>query len=58
VLVEHGLTDVGGLGNFVHRGPVIAIGNEHFLGRREQLCAALIAGQPRRSLSAACRDVR
>ena len=46
VLVEHGLGDAGPLGDVVHRGGVVAVGDEHLLGRGEQLLAARRTGQP------------
>jgi hypothetical protein len=48
VLVEHGLGDTGAFGDVVHRGRVVALGDEDLLGRREQLLTACRPGQPGR----------
>ena len=46
VLVEHRLGDPGPLGDVVHRGGVVALGDEHLERGLEQLGAALAARQP------------
>ena len=46
VLVQHRFADMGGFGDLVHRGAVVAVGDEDFLRGRQQLGPALVAGQP------------
>ena len=55
VLVEHRLGDPGPLGDVVHRGGVVALGDEHLEGGLEQLGAALPARQPAAARRAAGR---
>ncbi|SQD99618.1 hypothetical protein FMEAI12_5500011 [Parafrankia sp. Ea1.12] len=49
VLVEHRLAHPGPLGDLVHRGRVVALGDEHLAGGPKQLEAARCAGEPRSS---------
>ena len=44
VLVEHRLGDAGALGDVVHRGGVVALGDEHLEGGLEQLGPAASRG--------------
>src|SRR3569833_1731734 len=46
VLVEHWFADAGALGDLVHRGGVVALGDEHLLGRAEQLTTACHPREP------------
>ena len=46
VLVEHRLADPGPVGDLVHRGGVVALGDEHLLRGGQQLQPALSARQP------------
>jgi hypothetical protein len=36
---------MGGLGDLVHGGAVVAVGHEDFLGSGKKLCPPLVAGQ-------------
>ena len=45
VLVEHRLADAGALGDVVHRGGVVALGDEDLLGGAQELVASGSARQ-------------
>jgi hypothetical protein len=46
VLVEHGLRHPSALGDVVHRGGVVALGDEDLEGRLEQLDASFASRHP------------
>jgi hypothetical protein len=52
VLVEHRLGHAGAFGDVVHRGGVVAVGDEDLLRGAEQLLAPCRAGQPGRAPAA------
>ncbi|GHJ31200.1 hypothetical protein TPA0910_56330 [Streptomyces hygroscopicus subsp. sporocinereus] len=49
VLVEHRLADSGALGDVVHRGRVVALGDEDLLGGPQELMTSGSARQARTS---------
>ncbi|GAB5079277.1 hypothetical protein ARTHROSP310_24200 [Arthrobacter sp. AD-310] len=57
VLVQDRLADMGGFGDFVHGGAVVAVGDEHFLGCGKKLGTPLVTGKPGGSLACRARGI-
>jgi hypothetical protein len=57
VLVKHRLADVGGLGDLVHGGAVVAVGHKNFLRCGKELGASFVPGKPGGPLPGGARAV-